>query len=78
MPGVPEPDFVLGERANGITLGKGEELMYVIVGFRTDTSKSVYYGKAKGLEEMAKKTVQAFEKRGAQFISIRYVKDDTN
>ena len=52
--------------------------MYVIVGFRTDISKSVYYGKAKDVEEMAKKTVQAFLKREAQFISIRYVKDGTD
>ena len=51
--------------------------MYVIVGFRTDTSKSVYYGKAKDLEEMALKTARAFARRRAQFISIRYVEDDT-
>lgn len=49
--------------------------MYIIVGFKVDSERSVYYAKAKDLDELAKKLAVAFEKRQAQFASVRYIKD---
>ena len=51
----------------------GSEVVYVVVGFRIDSDKSVYYKKCRTTQEMLRAVAKAFEERGAQFISIRRV-----
>jgi hypothetical protein len=48
--------------------------VYVLVGFRVDEERSVYYRKCKSIEELKKALVVAFERKGADFVSIRKVK----
>lgn len=48
-------------------------MTYVIVGFKTTEENSVYYGKAKSLDECLSKIRTAFAK-GAEFISLRWIK----
>lgn len=50
-------------------------MIYVIVGFRVDTANSVYYGKAKDLDECLRKIRIAFEKHEAEFISLRKIEE---
>lgn len=48
--------------------------MYVIVGFKVNSARSVYYGKAKDVKELQEKVALAFVSRGAEFVSIRCIK----
>ena len=50
--------------------------VYVLTGFRVDEERSVYYRKCKSLEELKRALVVAFERKGADFVSIRKVKKD--
>jgi len=49
---------------------------YVIVGFKVSSERSVYYGKAKSIDECLEKVLIAFEGREADFISLRRVTSD--
>lgn len=49
--------------------------MYVIVGFKVQSERNVYYAKAKNQDELAQKVVYAFTRREANFVSIRYIKE---
>ena len=46
----------------------------VIVGFRVDSDKSIYYKKCKDIRELQKSVWYVFEKKHADFISIRRVR----
>jgi len=48
-------------------------MIYTIVGFRVDEKRSVYYGTAKTIEECLQKIDTAFERKEAQFISVRRI-----
>ncbi|MEB3779954.1 MAG: hypothetical protein GSR85_06975 [Desulfurococcales archaeon] len=50
--------------------------MYVIVGFRVNEEKSIYYRKCRSLSELQKALWIAFERRNADFVSIRRVLKD--
>lgn len=47
---------------------------FVIVGFRVDSERSVYYKKCKNLEDLKKAVEHAFVVKGCDFISIRRVR----
>lgn len=51
-------------------------MKFVIVGFRVEQEKSVYYAKAKDLKELARKTVLAFVEKDAHFVSIRGIPEE--
>jgi len=57
-------------------LGGGEKVseVYIVVGFRVDTERSVYYRKCVGIEELKKCVEEAFVKRNSDFISVRRVR----
>lgn len=46
---------------------------YVVVGFKVNNKRSVYYGTAHDLEACLKAVRTAFEKREAEFISLRKI-----
>ena len=48
--------------------------MYIIVGFRVDSERSIYYRKCKDIDELKLALEQAFTSRKADFVSIRRVK----
>jgi hypothetical protein len=48
--------------------------VYVLVAFKVDEERSVYYRKCKSIEELKRALVVAFERKGADFVSIRKVK----
>ena len=50
--------------------------MYIIVGFKVESERSVYYAKAKDQEGLARAMVIAFVKRGAEFVSVRYIRKE--
>jgi hypothetical protein len=52
----------------------GAVSVYVLTGFRVDKERSVYYRKCKSIEELKRAIVVAFERKGADFVSIRKVK----
>lgn len=45
---------------------------YVVVGFRVDCSRAIFYGKSQDLAGCLENVKRAFQ-RGAQFISVRRV-----
>jgi len=47
---------------------------YVIVGFRVDSENSIYYKKCRDIEELKRALWYAFERKDADFVSIRKVK----
>jgi len=49
-------------------------MVYVIVGFRVDSEKSIYYRKCKDIEDLQKKLWYVFERLDADFVSIRKVR----
>jgi len=48
--------------------------VFVVVGFRVDRERSVYYRKCVGVEELKRCVEDAFVKRGSDFVSIRRVR----
>ena len=48
-------------------------MVYVIVAFRIDSEKSIYYKKCKNIDELKNALWYAFEKKRAHFVSIRRV-----
>jgi len=48
---------------------------YVVVGFKVNRRKSVYYKVCPNEDELSKAVVEAFTKRNADFISVRKVVD---
>ena len=48
--------------------------MYICVGFKVDIERSVEYGKAKDLEQLNVRVKDCFERKDADFVSIRRVK----
>lgn len=50
-------------------------MVYVIVAFKVDKENSIYYKKCKDIKELQKSLWYAFEKKDADFISIRKVKN---
>ena len=58
-------------------------MVYVIVGFRVDSDKSIYYKKCSDIRELQKSVWYVFEKKRADYVSIRRVRgrkraDDTD
>ena len=51
-----------------------EGVKFVIVGFRVDREKSIYYKKCKDIDELERALRIVFEKRDADFVSIRKIK----
>jgi len=51
-------------------------MIYIVVGFRIDSDKSVYYKKCFSDTELVKAVLKAFNDRKAQFISIRRVEKE--
>jgi len=49
-------------------------MVYVIVAFRVSEENSIYYKKCKDIEELKRALWYAFEKKDADFVSIRKVK----
>jgi len=47
---------------------------YVIVAFRVDEENSIYYRKCKDIKELQRSLYTAFEKKDADFVSIRKIK----
>ena len=47
---------------------------YVIVAFRVDKDNSIYYKKCKDINELQRSLYVAFEKKDADFVSIRKIK----
>ena len=52
-------------------------MVYVIVGFRVDSENSVYYKKCRDIEELKHALWVAFERKKADFVSIRRVHEST-
>jgi len=48
---------------------------YVIVGFKVSEENAIYYRKCRTIEELQKSVYIAFEKRDADFVSIRKIKE---
>jgi len=48
--------------------------MYVIVAFKVNMENSIYYRKCKDIKELQKALWYAFEKKNADFVSIRKIK----
>ena len=48
-------------------------MIYVCVGFRVDTVRSVEFGRAKDLEQLLVRLKDCFERKDADFVSIRRV-----
>lgn len=48
--------------------------LYIVVGFRVDRQRTVYYKKCRDLGELYEAVATAFVRRDADFISIRKVK----
>jgi len=48
--------------------------IYVVVGFRIDMERSVYYRKCVGIEELKRCVEEAFMRKNSDFISVRRVK----
>jgi len=49
-------------------------MKYVIVGFKVDEENSIYYRKCKDIRELQRALYIAFEKKDADFVSIRKVR----
>ena len=49
-------------------------MKYVIVAFRVDEENSIYYKKCKNITELQRALYTAFEKKDADFVSIRKVR----
>ena len=47
---------------------------YIIVAFRVDSENSIYYKKCADIEDLKGKLWYAFEKKDADFVSIRKIK----
>ena len=52
-------------------MGSGD--LYVIVGFRVDRDRSVFYRKCRGEDCLSKSIVKAFLDGGADFVSVRKI-----
>ena len=50
------------------------EMTYVIVGFRVDRERSVYYKKCKNLAELKRALEVAFRDKRSDFVSIRRIR----
>jgi len=50
-----------------------ETTVYVVVGFKVNSRRSVYYRVCSNEEELSKAVVEAFAKRNSDFISVRKV-----
>jgi len=50
--------------------------MYVVVGFKVSSKRSVYYKVCNNEEELSKAIVEAFVKKQADFASVRRVVGD--
>lgn len=48
-------------------------MLYICVGFKVDTARSVEYGKAKNMEQLYVRVKDCFERKDADFVSIRRV-----
>jgi len=48
-------------------------MVYVVVGFKVNSRRSVYYKVCSNEAELAKAVVEAFTKKGSDFISVRRV-----
>jgi len=51
-----------------------KETKYVIVAFKVSEENSIYYSKCADVNELQKKLWYAFEKKDADFVSIRKIK----
>ncbi|MHC1629270.1 MAG: hypothetical protein ACXQTI_10665 [Candidatus Nezhaarchaeales archaeon] len=49
-------------------------MKYVIVAFRVDEENSIYYKKCKNIKELQRSLYIAFEKKDADFVSVRKVR----
>jgi len=49
-------------------------MVYVIVAFKVNEENSIYYRKCRDIQELKRALEVAFEKKDADFISIRKVK----
>ncbi len=48
-------------------------MIYICVGFKVDRARSVEYGKAKDMEQLFVRLKDCFERKDADFVSIRRV-----
>jgi|GEM_PF-3472757 len=51
-----------------------DRMKYVIVGFKVNEENSIYYKKCKDIRELQRALYIAFEKKDADFVSIRKVR----
>lgn len=53
---------------------KTQDVKYVIVAFKVDSVNSIYYSRCSDIEQLKGRLWYAFEKKDADFVSIRKIK----